>query len=78
MGSNVEKGRIFPGDPIPQEQMERELERIGRELLAVYRRYNPEGTYLAITIINKQLEAHNRWWEADREKPLRMRGRYVG
>ena len=78
MGTWVE--HVAPADDtiLSRQELEDELARLGRELLKAYRKYNPDGDYLAICIIDRKMEAHNRWWREDKVLPLKMEGRYVG
>lgn len=55
-----------------------ELERLGREMLRIYRKYNPAGDYLAVCFTEGRMEAHNKYWSDDSEYPIKMKWRYVG
>lgn len=61
-----------------KQELEADIERLGKEILKAYKRYNPDGKYLSLCIIEKNLEAHNQWWSKDKEHPVKMEGRYVG
>lgn len=77
MGSWVEKRAIEDEDVLYRRECEDELARLGREMLKVYKKYNPDGEYLAVCIVDGKMEAHNRWWNTDRALPLNMQGRWV-
>ena len=50
---------------------ERKIMQLCEEIQRVYKRYNPDGNYLTISINNDIIAANNAHWEgADKKKPL--------
>lgn len=36
----------------------------------IYKKYNPEGIYLSLTITDRSMMVNNEHWDADRRKPI--------
>lgn len=43
-----------------------------REIIEIYKKYNPNGSYLAISIINDFIYINNEYWEIDANKPINI------
>lgn len=41
-----------------------------KEIVRIYKVYNPQGKYLAMTMHKNCLSVHNEHWEADSAKPI--------
>lgn len=41
-----------------------------REIVRIYREYNPGGDYLAMTLHRNSLSLHNEHWDADKRRPI--------
>ena len=55
-----------------REQCENKILELMIQIDKVYHKYNPDGTYLDLSIVDDSLMANNTYYSVDRDHPLDM------
>ena len=55
-----------------REQCEKKIRHLMIQIDKVYHEYNPEGTYLNLSIVDDNLMAHNSYYSDDADHPIDM------
>lgn len=51
---------------------------IASDMMNTYHQYNPDGTYLTVSIIDGRVYIHNQYWKQDKDYAIRILGKKAG